>query len=88
MEDGHIKAQVCGTKIIIEQVFIHDQLGTSNEGVVDVTNIIIQEANIVFNKITSHDVFVKNELWNVICIKEDFHPRFATFCKLFTNKNK
>jgi hypothetical protein len=82
MEDGHIKAQVCGTKIIIEQVFIHDQLGTSNEGVVDVTNIIIQEANIVFNKITSHDVFVKNELWNVICIKEDFHPRFATILQI------
>jgi hypothetical protein len=61
MEDGCFKAQVCGRIFFIKQVFIHDQLGISNERVVDATKVIIQEANIIFKRITSLDVFVENE---------------------------
>jgi len=82
MEDGHIKAQVCGRKILIEQVFIHDQLGISSEGVVDATNVIIRETKIFFKRIMSSYVFVENEQWSVICIKEDFHPRFVTILQI------
>jgi hypothetical protein len=82
IEDRCIKTQVCGKKILTEQEFIHDQLGISNKGVVDVTNVIIQEAKIVFKRITNPYVFVENEQWNVICTREDFHPRFATILQI------
>jgi hypothetical protein len=42
-KDGYIKAQVRGKKNIIDQVLIHDQLGISCEGVVDVANVTIKK---------------------------------------------
>lgn len=87
IEDRCIKTQVCGKKILTEQEFIHDQLGISNKGVVDVTNVIIQEAKIVFKRITNPYVFVENEQWNVICMKKKFILNFQPFCKSFINKN-
>ncbi len=59
IEDGCIKAQVCGKKILIDQVLIYDQHGISNEGVMDAANAIIQDANIVLKKIASPNAFIE-----------------------------
>jgi hypothetical protein len=42
-EDGHVKAQVRGKCFFIDQVLIHEQLGISYEGFVDVASITIKK---------------------------------------------
>ncbi len=81
-KDDCIRAQACGERIFINQVFIHDQLGILSEGVVNVTNIIFQETNFVLRKIVCPHTFIENEQWNVICIKEEFHPRLVTILQI------
>ncbi len=48
-------------KNLIDRVLIYDQLGISNEGVMDATNVIIQDVNIALKKIASPNAFVENE---------------------------
>jgi len=55
---------------------------------VDATNAIIQETKIVFKRITNPNVFVENEQWSVICMKEDFHPRFATILQIIYQREQ
>jgi hypothetical protein len=38
MEDRRILGRVCGQEILIDQILIHEQLGISKEGVMDVAN--------------------------------------------------
>jgi hypothetical protein len=42
IEDGHIKAIVCGEKITIEQAQITQQFGISAKGIVNVVNALIK----------------------------------------------
>jgi hypothetical protein len=65
-------------QIFINQVLIHDQFDISCEGVVDAANVTIQKINIVLKKIAGPNEFAENEQWSVICMKEKFHPTFAT----------
>jgi hypothetical protein len=61
IKDGWIRAQVHGKKIVIDKVLIHEQLGISCEGIVNVVNATIQEAKFAMKRITSPNVFVENE---------------------------
>ncbi len=70
-------------KIVIDQVLIHEQLGISFEGVVDVANATIQEAKFVLKWIACLNAFVENEQWSVIRIKKEFHPQFTTILQIF-----
>ncbi len=51
IEDGRILRRVRGQKILTDQVFIHDQLEISKEGVVDVTNATFEEAKTAYKRI-------------------------------------
>jgi hypothetical protein len=44
LEDGRIQGQVRGQFFLIDQVLIHEQLGISKEGVIDVANATFDEA--------------------------------------------
>jgi hypothetical protein len=50
-KDGHVRAQVCGKQILIDQVLIHKQLGVSCDGIVDFANITFQERKLTLNKL-------------------------------------
>jgi len=41
IEDGRIKANVCGEKITIDQALFTQQFGVQTKGVVDATNTLI-----------------------------------------------
>jgi hypothetical protein len=57
IEDGRIWVLVCGEKITIDQTLIVKQFGISAEGVVDATNALVKEAQIVLKNIVGLDVF-------------------------------
>jgi len=42
-KDGRIQGQVHGQEILIDQIFIHEQLGISKEGAVDAVNATFDE---------------------------------------------
>ncbi len=58
-------------------MFIHEQLGISKEGTIDIINATFEEAKTALKRITSPHALVENEQWNVVRMKEDFHVRFA-----------
>ncbi len=60
-KDGRIQGRVHGEEIIINQVFIHEQLGISKEGIIDVTNATFEEAKTVLKKIVGPYAFNENE---------------------------
>ncbi len=70
-EDGRTLRRVCGQEILIDHVLIHEQLGISKEGVVNVTNATFEEAKIVVKRIVGPHV--ENEHQNVVCMKEEFN---------------
>jgi hypothetical protein len=39
-------------------------------------------------KIASPHAFVENEQWNVICMKEEFHGKFATILQIFYQRKR
>jgi hypothetical protein len=57
--------------------YIHEQLGISKEGTLDVANATFDEVKTTLMRITSPHVFVENEQWNVVCMKEEFHAIFV-----------
>ncbi len=67
---------------MIWHVLIHEQLGISSEGVVDVANATYQEVKIVLRKIVGPHVFVENQQWNVVHMKEEFHARFVAILQI------
>jgi hypothetical protein len=81
-KDGRILGRVCGQEILIDQILIHEQLGISKEGIVDVANAIFEEAKIALKIITRPHAFVENEQWSVMCMKEEFHARFVTIMQI------
>jgi hypothetical protein len=69
---------MCGQEILIDNVFLHEQLGISKEGVKNVANATFDEAKVALRKIASPHAFVENEQWSVVHMKEEFHERFVT----------
>jgi len=39
-------------------------------------------------KIASPHAFVENEQWNVICMKEEFHAKFAAILQIFYQRKR
>jgi hypothetical protein len=54
MEDGRIQGQMCGQELLINQVFIQEQLGVSREGT-------FYEAKSTSKKIIGLHAFIENE---------------------------
>ncbi len=77
IEDGRIWGQVRGQKIIIDQILIHEQLGISKEGAIDVVNVTFEETKTTLKRIASPHAYVENEQWSVVNMKEEFHARFV-----------
>jgi hypothetical protein len=50
-----------GQEILIDYIFIHEQLGISKEGAIDATNATFDKAKTILRKIASPHAFVKNE---------------------------
>jgi hypothetical protein len=44
----------------------------------DATNATFEEAKTTFKKIADPYAFLENEQWSVVCMKEEFHAKFAT----------
>jgi hypothetical protein len=88
MEDGRIQRQMHGQEILINEVLIHEQLGISKEGTLDVANAIFDEAKTTLKRITSPHVFVENEQWNVVHMKEEFHAKFAAILQIFYQRKR
>ncbi len=61
MEDGRIQGWMHGQEILTNQVFIHEQLGSSKEGIVDVTNATFDKAFTTLKQIVGPHAFVENE---------------------------
>jgi hypothetical protein len=72
-----IQGWVRGQEILIDHVLIHEQLGISKEGTIDVASATFDEAKTALKKITSPHAFVENEHWSVIHMKEEFHARLV-----------
>jgi hypothetical protein len=87
-EDGRILGQVHGQEIFIDHVLIHEQLGISKEGVVDVVNVTFEEAKTTLKRIARPYAFVENEQWNVVHMKKEFHARFATILQIIYFRKK
>jgi hypothetical protein len=83
MEDGRIQGRVRGQEIMIDQVFIHEQLAISKKGAIDVANATFDEAKTTLKKIVVPHAFIENEQWNVVCMKEKFHARFVAILQIF-----
>jgi hypothetical protein len=78
MKDGRIQGWVCGQEILIDHVLIHEKLGISKEGTIDVVSATFDEAKSTLKKITGPHAFVENEHWSVVHMKEEFHVRLVT----------
>jgi hypothetical protein len=88
LKDGKIKGQMRGQEILIDKVLIHEQLGISKEGVVNVANATFDEAKVVLRKIASPHAFVENEQCNVVHVKEEFHVRFVTILQMIYQRER
>ncbi len=42
-------------------------------------NVTFEEAKTILKRIVRPHVFVENEQWNVVCMKEEFRARFVNF---------
>jgi hypothetical protein len=63
---GCIRVVVCGEKITINQMLIAQQFGISVEGMIDATNVLVKDAQVIFKNIVRLDAFVNKEQWSVI----------------------
>jgi hypothetical protein len=61
---------VCGQENLIDHVFIHEKLGISNEGAVDIANATYDKEKTTLKKIASLHAFVENEQWNEVRMKD------------------
>ncbi len=77
MKDEKNLGRVRGQEILIDQILIHEQLGISKEGAIDVANATFDKAKTTCKKIVRPHAFVENEQWNVMRKKEQHHARFA-----------
>jgi len=73
---------------LIDHVLIHEQLGISKEGTMDVVNATFDEAKTTLKKITSPHAFVKNERWSTFHMKEEFHVRFVAILQIIYQQEK
>jgi hypothetical protein len=68
------------SKTLINQIFIHEQLGVSKEGTFD-------EAKTALKRIIGPHAFVENEQWSVVRMKEESHAKVVAILQFFYQKN-
>jgi hypothetical protein len=88
MEDGRILRQVYGQEILIDQILIHEQLGISKEGVVDVAIATFEEAKTSLKRIIGPHAFVENEKWSVVRTKKEFLAKFVAILQILYQKER
>ncbi len=59
--DGRIIGWVHGQEIIIDQIWIHEQLEISKEGTIYIANATFEEVKTTLKRIVGPHVFVENE---------------------------
>jgi hypothetical protein len=77
---------MCGQDILIDQIFIHEQLGISKEGVVDAANVTFDKTKTSLKKIASPHAFVENGQWNIVRM-EEFHAKFVVILQILYQRN-
>lgn len=82
MEDGRILGRISGQEIFIDQVLSHEQLGISKDGIVDVDNATFEEAKVALKRIVGPHVFLTNEQWSVMHMKDEFHAKFVAILQI------
>jgi hypothetical protein len=55
---------------------------------VDVVNAIIKKQKPLWERLQVHHAFVENELWSVVCMKENFHARFITILQIIYQQER
>jgi hypothetical protein len=70
-EMGEFKHRFKGKKTIIDHVPIHQTLGILTLGR---NNKLLKDVQIILKRTISPNPFMENEQWNVVCMKEEFHP--------------
>ncbi len=88
IEDGRIKAIICDEKITIDQTLITQQLGVSVEGVVDVMNALVKEAQVALNNIVGLDAFINKKNWNIIQMKKEYHTILVTIMQIIYQQER
>ncbi len=88
IKDGRILWWVCGQEILIDQVLIHEQLGTSKEGVIDATNVTFEEAQNHFKKNYRSTCFCWEWVKSVVHMKEEFYARFVAILQILYQKER
>jgi hypothetical protein len=61
---------------------ITQQLGVSVEGVVDVMNTLVKEAQVALNNIVGLDAFINKKNWNIIQMKKEYHTILVTIMQI------
>jgi hypothetical protein len=61
---------------------ITQQLGVSVEGVVDVMNALVKEAQVALNNIVGLDAFINKKNWNIIQMKKEYHTILVTIMQI------
>ncbi len=55
---------------------------------IDATNTLIIEAQVVLKNIVGLDVFVNKEQWNTIRMKEEYHTKFVAILQIIYQQKK
>ncbi len=50
------------------------------------SNATFEEVKIALKRIARPHAFIENEQWNVVCMKEEFHARFAAILQILYYK--
>lgn len=54
-----------------------EAIGVNTKEAIDAANTLVKEMQIAFKNIARLDAFVEKEHWSIICMKEEFHAKFA-----------
>jgi len=65
-----------------------NNLGISNERIINIINATYDETKIILKKIIGPHAFVENEQWSVLCMKEEFHARFVTILQIICQQKR
>jgi len=58
------------------------QFSVNVEGVVDVANALVKEAQVALKNIIGPEAFINKEQWSVIWMKEEYHARFVAILQI------
>jgi hypothetical protein len=65
---------------------IIQQFNVSAKGIIDATNTLVKEAQVVLRNIVRWDAFITKGQWSVIWMKEEHHAKFSAIYKSYINE--